>query len=383
VTLPRPSPPPDGPAVPVQTSASLGPPPVLVEDHREHRIRKPADLLRCLACIAGVVVLAGLGIVASATADGVETNIVEASRSVPHALLVTARPLALFALLLISVALAIRQLVRRQARTLGEAVATGVLAGAAVALTNYLLRQRAAARLYDAITMSKLDVSHVAALDGYLAALVAYAAVLGLRGRQARWRTAMWLFIGLYAVVNLSASTTTVLSLLISVLIGGAIGLGVRYAAGSIPTRPSAEEIAGALSSAGCPVSEMRRVLQTGDATESRHYASVARGGGPLDVFVYDWDQQAAGLLYRLYRLVRLTSGVARCAAFRGPEGGAAGAALLRGAGRGRPHAPAPRPGPGRPGSGRACLRASRRTNPGRPRQADRFPARPRLGRRA
>jgi len=312
VTLPRPSPPPDGPAGPAQASASPGPPPVLVEDHREHRIRRPADLLRCLACIAGVVVLAGLGIVASATADGVETNIVEASRSVPHALLVTARPLALFALLLITVALAIRQLVRRQGRTLAEAVATGVLAGAAVAAANYLLRRRAAGRLYDAITMSKLDVTHLAALDGYLAALVAFAAVLGLGGRQARWRTALWLLICLYAVVNLSASTTTVLSLLISVLIGGAIGLGVRYAAGSIPTRPTAEEIAGALASAGSPVSEMRRVLQTGDATESRRYASVTLGGGRLDVFVYDWDQQAAGLLYRLYRLVRLPRQVSR-----------------------------------------------------------------------
>jgi glycosyltransferase 2 family protein len=296
----------------VQTSASPGPPPVLVEDHREHRIRRPADLLRCLACIAGVVVLAGLGIVASATADGVETNIVEASRSVPHALLVTARPLALFALLLITVALAIRQLVRRQGRTLAEAVATGVLAGAATAAANYLLRRRAAGRLYDAITMSKLDVTHLAALDGYLAALVAFAAVLGLSGRQARWRTALWLLICLYAVVNLSASTTTVLSLLISVLIGGAIGLGVRYAAGSIPTRPTAEEIAGALASAGSPVSEMRRVLQTGHATESRRYASVALGGGRLDVFVYDWDQQAAGLLYRLYRLVRIPRQVSR-----------------------------------------------------------------------
>ena len=34
--------------------------------------------------------------------------------------------------------------------------------------------------------------------------------------------------------------------------------------------------------------------------------------GGRLDVSVYDWDQQAAGLLYRLYRLVRLQRQVSR-----------------------------------------------------------------------
>ena len=290
----------------MQTSASLRPPPVLVEDHREHRIRNPADLLRCIACIILIVLVGGLGIVASATAKGLEVNIVEVSKSVPNAVLDLLRPLALFLLLLLSVALAIRQLVRRQPRALAEAVATGVVTAAVVAAANYLLRQRAAGRLYDAITMSV----HVPAIDGYLAALVAYAAVLGLGGRQARWRTAMWLLIVVYALVNLSASTTTVLSLLISVLTGGAIGLGVRYAAGSIPTRPSAEEIAGALNTAGCPVSEMRRVIHSG--TESRRYAAVAVSGTALDVAVYDWDQQAAGLLYRLYRLVRLQRQVSR-----------------------------------------------------------------------
>jgi uncharacterized membrane protein YbhN (UPF0104 family) len=290
----------------VQTSASLRPPPVLVEDHREHRIRRPADLLRCIACLILIVVVAGLGVVASATAKGLETNLVEASESVPHALLDTLRPLALFALLLLSVALAIRQIVRRQLRALAEAVATGILTGAVVEATNYLLRQHAAGRLSDAITMSL----HVPAIDGYLAALVAYAAVLGLGGRQTRWRTAMWLLIVVYALVNLSASTTTVLSLLISVLIGGAIGLGERYAAGSIPTRPTAEDIAGSLNSAGCPVSEMRRVTHSG--AESRRYAAVALSGSRLDVSVYDWDQQAAGLLYRLYRLVRLQRAVSR-----------------------------------------------------------------------
>lgn len=290
----------------MQTSATLRPPPVLVEDHREHRIRRPADLLRCIVCVIGVVLLAGLGIVAKATAVGVETNIVEVSKSVPHAFQVTARPLALFALLLLSVALAIRQIVRRQPRALAEAVATGIVAGAAAAAANYVLRHRFAARLYGAITMS----AHVPALDAYLAALVAYAAVLGLGGRQARWRTAMWLLIVVYALVNLSASTTTVLSLLISVLTGGAIGLGVRYAAGAIPTRPTAEDIAAALASAGSPLSEIRRVASSG--AESRRYASVTLDGSQLDVSVYDWDQQAAGLLYRLYRLVRLQRQVSR-----------------------------------------------------------------------
>jgi glycosyltransferase 2 family protein len=53
--------------------------------------------------------------------------------------------------------------------------------------------------------------------------------------------------IGIYALVNLAALNTTVLSFLITLLTGCAIGLGVRYAAGSMPARPTAEEIARAL----------------------------------------------------------------------------------------------------------------------------------------
>jgi TRAP-type C4-dicarboxylate transport system permease small subunit len=56
----------------------------VVDDRLQRRIRKPADLLRCLACAIVIVVLAVLGIVASATTTGVETNIVEVSRSVPR-----------------------------------------------------------------------------------------------------------------------------------------------------------------------------------------------------------------------------------------------------------------------------------------------------------
>lgn len=84
-----------------------------VEDQLEWRIRKPVDLVRCvLACIE-IVVLAVAGVVASATTAGVETDIVDASRRLPHALLVVAPLLALFGLLILPVAMAVQRLVGR------------------------------------------------------------------------------------------------------------------------------------------------------------------------------------------------------------------------------------------------------------------------------
>ena len=168
-----------------------------------------------------------------------------ASRRLPHALLTVVPTLALFALLILPVALAVQLLVMRQPRRLAEAVATGALTVAATAVVNALLREAAAARLYDAIVMSRPGVSHVAALDPYLAGLVAYATMVGLVGRPA-WRNALWVAVGVYSVVQVEALRTTVLSLLITLLAGRAIGLAVRWAAGSTSQRPSAREIAAA-----------------------------------------------------------------------------------------------------------------------------------------
>jgi glycosyltransferase 2 family protein len=283
---------------------------VRVEDHLARRIRKPIDLMRCLVSCIEIILLAAIGVAASAAATGIETDIVGASRRLPHALLTAARPVALFALLLLPVALAVRELVRRRPRRLAEAVATGVLAVGAVALANTLLQHSAASQLYHAITMSR-TASHAPPLDGYLAGLAAYTTMIGLSGRP-RWLTATWLTFGLYAVVNLAALQTTVISLLIALLIGRAIGLGVRYGAGTTSQRPTAEKIAAALGSADCELLEIRRVPPAGH--ESRRYAATARGGDPLDVRVYDRDQEAAGAIYRLYRSVRLEDQVSHIA---------------------------------------------------------------------
>ncbi len=285
-----------------------------VEDQLERRIRKPVDLLRCVLSCIGIVALAVAGIAASATTSGVETDIVGASRRLPHALLVVVAPLALFALLILPVAMAVQLLVRRQFRRLAEAAATGVLAVVLTAVVNDLLTRPAASRLYDAIIMARPGTSHAAALDPYLAGLVAYATMVGLAGLP-YWRNALWAAIAVYAIVHVGALHTTVLTLLITVIGGRAIGLGVRYAAGSASQRPGALDIAGALAAAGLRVTAIRRVRrqEPRQGNPSRHYAVTTNGdGGRLDVVVYDRDQQAAGAIYRLYRRVRVRGQVSR-----------------------------------------------------------------------
>jgi glycosyltransferase 2 family protein len=191
--------------------------------------------------------VAGIG--ASATTSGAQTGLVGASHRLPHALVVVASPVALFALLILPVAMAVQLLVRRQFRRLGEAVATGVLAAGVTAVVNEALTRPAASRLYYAIIMTRPGTSHAAALDPYLAGLVAYATMVGLAGRP-YWRNALWAAIAVYAIVHVGALHTSVLTL-ITVIAGRAIGLAVRYVAGSASQRPRALDIAGARLSSG------------------------------------------------------------------------------------------------------------------------------------
>src|SRR5207248_4164422 len=182
---------------------------------------------------------------------------------------------------------------------LAEAAGTAVLAVAAAAVANALLSRSLASPLYHAITMSRAGTSHGPPLDGYLAGLAAYTTMIGVSG-QARWRAAAWLTFGLYAVVNLAALHTTVLSLLIALLVGRAVGLGVRYAAGTMSQRPAAEQIATALAGAGCPLLEIRRVRPGGP--ESPRDAGAGGGGGRAAVCGDGRDPGGAGAVYRLYR---------------------------------------------------------------------------------
>jgi uncharacterized membrane protein YbhN (UPF0104 family) len=138
--------------------------------------------------------------------------------------------------------------------------------------------------------------------------------MIGLTGRPG-WRNALGLAIGVYAVVQLAALDTIGLSILLTVLAGRAIGLAVRYAAGSASQRPTALAIATALSAGGLAVTGIRRVGQSrAGAAGSRYYAVTTQDGGQLDAVVFDRDQQAAGTFYRLYRWIRVPGQVARSA---------------------------------------------------------------------
>ena len=274
-------------------------------------MRRPVDLLRCLADLIQVALAIGIGLAASAAAGGTQHDIVGASRRLPEPLLDLARPVAPIALLILPVALAARQVYRRQLARLAEGIATGLLAALVVALLNLLLHTSSLESVYDAIALSRAGVHNLAPLGPALAALAAFTTTIGLSGRP-RWRAAVWLTVIVYSLVSLLASQASVLGLVIALLLGRIVGLGVRYVAGYQARRPAAAEIALALGPAGRGITDMLRL--PGREAGARRYAAILDDGRRLDIMVLDRDQQAAGLLYRLYRSVRLQAQVSRTA---------------------------------------------------------------------
>jgi uncharacterized membrane protein YbhN (UPF0104 family)/tRNA A-37 threonylcarbamoyl transferase component Bud32 len=301
--LSRREPPLSGGQEPV-TAAAAGPV-VQVEDDLQPRVRMPADLLRCILTGIELVLVGLIGLV------GVQVNAAGATRRLPTPLLGFLGFLARFAIIVLPLAMAVRLILRRQWRRLAEAVLTAGLVIAFVALANVVLRQGPFSLLYDGLAAAPRNGVRPALFDGYLAGLVAYITVIGLGGWP-QWRAAFWLAIGFYSLTALADAQTTVLALLITLLIGSSIGSGLRFAVGTVSERPSALQIATALSAVDSPVTRISRIWDT--SPENRKYKAVTADGQEREVTVFDRDQQAVDLLYRIYRRVRLKAQVSRSA---------------------------------------------------------------------
>lgn len=276
---------------------------IQVEDELQPRVRMPADLLRCILTGLELILVAGISLL------GVQVNAAGATHRLPSGLVaILGLPADIFVLIL-PLALAVLIAVNGGWRRLAEAVITaGLVIGFVVAL-NAVLRLDAFSLLYNGL-VARSGV-HPPVFDAWLAGLVAYITVIGLASRP-QWRSAIWVAIGFYSLTLLAATQITVLALLMTMLIGSTIGSGLRFAVGTVSERPPALKIATALTAAGTPIAAIRRIFDS--RSDNRRYLVTTTDGQELDVTVFDRDQQAVDLLYRIYRSVRLRSSVSRSA---------------------------------------------------------------------
>jgi glycosyltransferase 2 family protein len=303
-----PPPEPAGRKPPAPASHSPAPAPpdgqaIQVEDDLQPRVRMPADLLRCILTGLELVLIAGVSLL------GVQVSASSTTRRLPTGIGHIIGLPADIAVLALPLALAVLIAVNGGWRRLLEAVATAGLVVGVVAALNVVLRLDAFSLLYNGLAAPPHNGARPPLFDAYLAGLVAFITVIGLASRP-QWRTAIWIAISFYSLTTLAYYQTTVLALLMTMLIGSTIGSGLRFAVGTVSERPPALKIATALASAGTPVTAIRRIFDS--RSDNRRYLATTTGGQELDVSVFDRDQQAVDVLYRIYRFVRLRSTVSR-----------------------------------------------------------------------
>ncbi|MEO8330707.1 MAG: lysylphosphatidylglycerol synthase domain-containing protein, partial [Candidatus Nanopelagicales bacterium] len=141
-----------------------------------------------------------------------------------------------------------------------------------------------------------------------LTAIVAFVSVEGLTGRP-RLAAAVWGGITAFTVLLMFDRSGTPLALAVSATGGRSIGLGFRYLFGAENPRPPGHRIATALARVAVPLSYLELI---DDNDEGRYYRGRTLGADSLDVIVIDRDRRSAGLLYQVYRRLRVQRAVER-----------------------------------------------------------------------
>ena len=308
---------PDGPTAHPDTEQPPGaridalrpPPPAhVVEPEQPSQIRRSNDALRLVGWAAFTGLLLLLGDVALGTTSGLEEDLTTGITRLPD-LILTILALASNLLLLLLPPLILADLaIRRRWRTIAVATAAGITAWLLAYAFSVLGPEFLSPTLLDALTTSSSRGSGTPVAFPLLTAVVALASVDGLRGRP-RLAAAVWGSAIGFIILLLFDQSAAPLALAVSASGGRTVGLAFRYGFGTVNPRPSGAEVAQALTSVALPLAYLK---WDGESDDERHYLGSTLDGRALDVRVIDRDRRSAGLLYQLYRRIRVQGVVER-----------------------------------------------------------------------
>jgi uncharacterized protein (TIRG00374 family) len=295
------------------------------EPARPDRIRRPGDAIRFAASVAGLaaIMLMLLMSFAQQTTHGLQTDIKETTAHAPLFLLTLATLASSFGVLAVPVAFAVERLFHKDGVRVAIALLAAVIAFAVTILLDDLVIASAPGGVLDSLIWGGTDTAPV---HTDIAPVIAFVSAVGMAGRT-RWQAATWSMIGLAALTGLTAAYASVAALAATYFLGRAIGHGTLYAVGTPNPRPPGIAVVAALERLGLRTVRARRL--SGDLAEVRRYGvriahdagavptdtsgvALPAGDWQLEVRVLDRDQQTAGVLYRVWRLVRLREAAPR-----------------------------------------------------------------------
>lgn len=274
----------------------------VVEPLFPQRLRRPSDALRFLATLFALGLVILLSLVAKQTLYGLEQDVLTGAGFAPALLTSVAAFLGGAAVLAVPAGFAVERVFQRD----GLRVAEGLIAAIIGLIAAYLVGEwvqspSGPSDLGRLLTGGR----HLEPLNTLLTSVIAYATAVRI-SRRPSWRALLWTVIGLFLLSLFSGRAITIPSALVTVLFGMAIGYATLYGVGSPNTRPPGNAVITTLRRLSFQPITARRLDD--DHQGSRRYAVGLQDGSGLDVTVLDRDQQVAGLPYRLWRRIWLSS---------------------------------------------------------------------------
>jgi uncharacterized protein (TIRG00374 family) len=268
-------------------------------DRREWQ-RHPVDVARLAVRLALLAVVLAVTAAFPTALTNVSTDLVELFARIPRSLRYLLVGVAQLAILIVPVVTVVWLFTRRTRAATLLVVGAGVAGGLVmVVLTDWLNRAAPPTAIADLPSDSFVatDFPSIA----YLAALVAGATAASPM-MTAQWRKIAWSAVTVTAVVRVITATQAPVSILVTLVLGSAVGSAVLVAFGSPQRRPGSATLRAGLAAAGFEVDEL------GDEHAGRHLRAY-RGtadGAPIEVIYLDQDDRDLELFSRVLRSIRV-----------------------------------------------------------------------------
>lgn len=267
--------------------------------------RRPRDLVTLLATLAVTALVTALGTFAAQTTAGLDADLTTATRVLPSFVLFVLNTIGATSIIFVPVLVGISLLTRNRTRQLVDALLAAGLSVLTLVAISILIVQSNSPRLILALT-GGIQTEGVTPLDPLIAGLISFLVIARVFDRGKLGLIATISVIAL-SFVSLVAGQTTIVTQIVNILLGWAIGLAVRYSFGTPINRASVEKLVEALNSGGLIVDEIELSLET---SEGRIFRAVLKTGAQINVWVFDWELQGSGVLGSWWRgLTVKTSG--------------------------------------------------------------------------
>jgi uncharacterized protein (TIRG00374 family) len=292
-----------GPAEPSPTIQQVaGRDVAIVEPQRAAWERSPGDVLRVIVAALGTLLAFAVFDFARNTAVGLEEDVAEALRAVPHFLVLTVFALFSLALLLTPLVVLVMVIRRRNWRLLGMYFLTTTIATVIFTLLEGFINSRVPAPptppevVPQTVTIDLWSVSFFASL----------AAALVVSGPwiSRRWRRLAWSLLLASVPLRILAGVDVPSGILFAIAGGWLIGSVIVLAFGSPQRNPSGRDVVEGLDLAGVHLTEIHRAGV--DARGSTPYFATDVEGRQFFVKVLGIDERDADLMFRVYRWIRL-----------------------------------------------------------------------------